>query len=153
MDAAHEVADVLQRRLGLLVGIGDHRSARLRVVMLELVPRRAQVGGEGDEALLGAVVEITLDAPTLRLGAVDGSRAARLQPGDLSGVGLTRRRPEQGTRQRQLGAGHADGHPRCDEHEPDDADQCGKPGSQVRSAARRSRTSPIRRAARRPRRA
>ena len=66
------------------------------VVMLELVPRRAQVGGEGDEALLGAVVEIALDAPALRLRAVDGGRAARLQPGDLGGVGLSRRWPEQG---------------------------------------------------------
>ena len=72
MDAADEVADLLQRRLGLLVGVGHHRPALLGVVVVELLTGRAEVGGEGDEALLGAVVEVALDASALGLGAVDG---------------------------------------------------------------------------------
>ena len=65
----------LQRRLGLLVGVGDHRPARLGVVV-ELLAGRAEVGGQRDQPLLGAVVEVALDAASLGLGAVDRRRAA-----------------------------------------------------------------------------
>ena len=49
--------------------------------LVELLAGRAEVGGQGDEPLLGAVVEVALDAPALGLGAVDGGRAAASRAG------------------------------------------------------------------------
>ena len=82
MDAADQVADLLERRLRLLVGLGDQRRAALGVG-LEALAGHAEVHGEGDEALLGAVVEVALDAPALGLGAVDGRGPAGLGATDL----------------------------------------------------------------------
>ena len=122
VDAADEVADLPQRRLRLLVGDGHHRASLLDVVVVELLARCPEVGGQRDEALLGAVVQVALDAPPLGLGAVDGRRAARLQLGHLGGVLLVGARPEQGRGRGQLAAAAMPiGDPRGDEHEPDDA--------------------------------
>ena len=124
----------LQRRLGLLVGDGHHRPSLLDVVVLELLARRAEVGGQRDEALLGAVVQVALDAPALGLGAVDGRRAARLQPRDLgrvrprSALGPSRARATPAR-----SAGDADRDPRGDEHEPDDAGDAAQPRRRRRS--------------------
>ena len=75
--------------------------------MVELLARRAEVGGQRDEALLGAVVQVALDAPPLGLGAVDGRRAARLETGDLGGVQRLGVRPEQAAGDGQLEPGDA----------------------------------------------
>ena len=50
--------------------------------VVHALPGLAEGDGEGDEALLGAVVEVALDAAALGLGAVDGRGAAGLQLGD-----------------------------------------------------------------------
>ena len=130
MDAAHEVADLLERRLRLLVGVGEQAPALLGVGV-DLLLRRAEAGGEGDEALLGAVVEVTLDAPALGLGAVDGGAAAGLQPLHLGGVGGVGARPEQGAGEGDAQPRHADRDPRGDEHEP----ERGRPAPRRRAPA------------------
>ena len=80
-------------------------------------------GGEGDEALLGAVVEVALDAPPLGFGAVDGGRAARLQALHLGGVGGVGARPEQRPGEGDVHPRHADRDPRSDEDEAGESDQ------------------------------
>ena len=128
MDAAHEVADLLERRLRLLVRIGEEPAPFIGIDV-DLLLGRAQSGGESDEALLGAVVEVTLDAPALGLGAVNGGAAAGLQPLDLGGVGGIGARAEQGASERDAQTRHADRDPRCDEHEPEEADRCRAQGA------------------------
>ena len=72
--------------------------------------------------MLGAVVEVALDAPALGLGAVDGGRAARLQALHLGGVGGVGARPEQGPGEGDVDPRHADRHPRGDEDEAGQSD-------------------------------
>ncbi len=48
-------------------------------VVVEALPGGAEVHGQGDQALLGAVVEVPLDAAALGLGRADGGRASRLR--------------------------------------------------------------------------
>ena len=78
MDAADQVADLLQRGLRLLVGLGHQRAPALGVD-LEPLAGVAQVHGQGDQPLLGAIVQVALDAPPLGLGAVHGRRPAGLE--------------------------------------------------------------------------
>jgi hypothetical protein len=70
MDAAGELAQLLDRELGLLAGLRDQRDCAGRV---GLEPRlgEPQDQCEGDQALLRAVVEVALDPPALRVGGVD----------------------------------------------------------------------------------
>ena len=126
MDAAHEIADLAQRRLGLLVRGGHQLPAGLGIVV-ELLARRAERRGERDEPLLGAVVEVAFDPPPLGLGRVDRRGAARLQVGHLLGEPLVLGRPEQPVGERPLDGRRADRHPRRDEQEADDADRQRQP--------------------------
>ena len=74
MDTAHQVTDLTQRRLRLIVGIGHHLAGGLRIGV-ELLTSSAEVGRQRHQPLLRTVVEITLDTPPLGLGAVNRSRA------------------------------------------------------------------------------
>src|SRR3954465_6025112 len=105
MQAASELADVVQRG-GELVDRGLEQGARLA--------RRSadapEVEQDGGDALLGAVMEVALDAPTLRIGDLDDPRPRRaqlaLRPDPFGGVpqvARERRGPgERDPRDRQL---------------------------------------------------
>ena len=67
VDAAHEVAQLADRQLGLLVGADDQLGGAGRVAArLEPLTGHAEVHRQRDEALLGAVVEVALDAARAR---------------------------------------------------------------------------------------
>ena len=90
MDAPYKVAQLLQGRLGLLVGLHDQVLAPARVT-LHALATRCQIDGQHNQPLLGAVVQVTLDASALLLCTVDSDDAARLELGVLRGelcVGL-----------------------------------------------------------------
>ena len=52
---------------------------RFLVLVVEVLPRRAQLHGQADQALLRAVVQVALDAPALGLGAPDGRHPPALR--------------------------------------------------------------------------
>ena len=72
VDASHQVADLAEGGLRLLVGLGDEGLAPLGIG-LQALPGMAEVHRQGDEALLGAVVEVPLDPAPLGFGRVDRS--------------------------------------------------------------------------------
>ena len=78
MDAAREVAQLLQREVGLLPRLADqlHRG---RVAVRGALLGHAQVQRERHEPLLCAVVEVALDAPALVVGRRDDARARVLE--------------------------------------------------------------------------
>ena len=78
MDAAGELAQLLEGELELAPG-GIEQLARERRVAVELAPREAQLDRERDEPLLGAVVEVALEAPALEHRDVDEPRARALE--------------------------------------------------------------------------
>jgi L-amino acid N-acyltransferase YncA len=67
VDAPGQLAQLLDGELGLLLRLG-HQLGRARGISCD--PRLGETEGEGhgDQPLLGAVVEITLDAPALFIG-------------------------------------------------------------------------------------
>ena len=69
MQAADQVAELGQGGLGLLVGL---RNGLVRFLDgLGLGPGHAQVHGQGDQPLLGAVVQVPLQSAPLGVGGVD----------------------------------------------------------------------------------
>ena len=70
MDAVGELAQLLDRQLGLDARLGD-QLRRARRIALEPRLGEAQRQGHADQALLGAVVQIALDAPPLLVGRGD----------------------------------------------------------------------------------
>ena len=70
MDAACEVAQLLQGEVGLLPGLAHELHGR-RVAVCGALLGHAQVEGERDESLLCAVVQVALDAPALVVGRGD----------------------------------------------------------------------------------
>ena len=70
MDAARQFAQFHDRGLGLLAGASDQRARALGIAG---DPRldESQRERHGNQALLGAVVEVALDAPALGVGGVD----------------------------------------------------------------------------------
>ena len=78
VDAAREVAQLLEREVRLLPRAADQLGS-LRVALLGTSLRHAQIEGERDEPLLGAVVEVALDAPPLAVGGGDDPRAGVLE--------------------------------------------------------------------------
>ena len=70
MHPADQVPQFGQRLLGLLVRLADDGGGGLRVG-LELGPGPAELHGQGDQPLLGAVVQVTLDPAAFCLGGVD----------------------------------------------------------------------------------
>ena len=94
MDATHQVADLPEGRLRLLVGLGDERLAALGVG-LQALAGGAEVHGQGHEALLGAVVEVPLDAAPLGFGRVDRGHPPGLGLDQLGGQRRVGPGPEQ----------------------------------------------------------
>ena len=84
MDAAGEVAQVLERQSGFLAGAA-HQLGRHRVALGSPLLRHPQVQRQRDQALLGAVVEVALDPPALGVGGLDDARAGAAQVGHLGG--------------------------------------------------------------------
>ena len=65
MDSARELAKLLERDAELLVRLGQELVGVVRVSLLQLRLREPQGDRHGDEPLLGAVVEISLEPPPL----------------------------------------------------------------------------------------
>ena len=93
-----------------------------------------EVGRQRDEALLGPVVEVALDPPPLRLGAVDGRGAARLAAAP-PGRRARRRRsgPSRARASTTLRRPQPDRDPRRHDHEAERADA----GASPRAGSRR----------------
>ena len=70
VEAARELAELLERELEVVADAVEHRSGGRRVVVQGFLGH-AQVQREGDEALLGAVVEVALESSSLGVGGVD----------------------------------------------------------------------------------
>ena len=81
MDAAGELAQLLQR-LGQLVARGAHELLGLLRVATDLAPDQRELQRERDQPLLGAVVQVALDAAPLGVGRGDDALAGGLQLGE-----------------------------------------------------------------------
>ena len=64
IDPAGQVSQVLERRLRILMDVAEQGHALARIALRDLL-RESRFDGEGDELLLGAVVEVALDPPPL----------------------------------------------------------------------------------------
>jgi hypothetical protein len=67
VDAPRQLAQLLDRELGLLARL-RHQPRRAGGIPRDLGLRETEGQGHGDQPLLGAVVEVTLDAPALFVG-------------------------------------------------------------------------------------
>ena len=74
MEPAGELAELFERELEVFADAVEHRFRGRRVVVQGFLGH-AQVEGEGDEALLGAVVEVAFESPPLGVGGVHDARA------------------------------------------------------------------------------
>ena len=83
-----------ERRFRLLVGVRHHRP-RLFGIVVELLAGGTEPGRQRDQPLLGAVVEVALDAAPFGLGAVDRRRPAGLEARHLLHEDLVRAGTEQ----------------------------------------------------------
>ncbi|CAM5720287.1 hypothetical protein SCALM49S_02257 [Streptomyces californicus] len=81
MDSAGQVAQFLKGHLDLPVGLVDHAGRGLGVVG-ELLLRQAEPHGEGDQAGLGAVVQVAFDAAQVGGGGVHHHTPVQLPLGD-----------------------------------------------------------------------
>jgi hypothetical protein len=70
MDAAGEVAQLLEGQPRLLPRAA-HELGGLRITLLSALLGHAQGESEGDQALLGAVVQVALDAPPFGVRGLD----------------------------------------------------------------------------------
>ena len=83
VDTTGQVPQLGQRCLCLFVSLVHELTCTLRLG-IESLPRPSEVHGQRHQALLGAIVEVTLDPMTLRLRAADRRTAAELQLVDPS---------------------------------------------------------------------
>ena len=74
MDAARELAQLLEALGELLAGLVQDLRGGRRVVR-DARPREAHLERDGDEPLLGAVVEVALEAPAGGVAGLDDARA------------------------------------------------------------------------------
>ena len=118
MDAARKVAELGERLLRILVCLLDERAGGFRIGV-ELGAGAPEVDREGREALLGAVVQIALDAPALGDGGIDGFGAL---PGELllPLVGTGTEEPADGSGVRRSEGAHEPGQ-RDDDDDPERA--------------------------------
>ena len=79
MDAAGQLAQLLDGELRLLAGLGDQPRGPRRV-LLELRLGEAERDGDGDHALLRAIVQVPLDPAPLGVGGVDDPLLRGAQP-------------------------------------------------------------------------
>ena len=66
VEATREVAELVERCRHLAAGVAEP-TARGRIVVAEVVLEPAEVERQGDEALLGAVVQVAFESLALRL--------------------------------------------------------------------------------------
>ena len=85
VDAAREVAQLLQRQAGLVARLARSAPPPRRRPLGRALLGHAQRQRERHEALLGAVVEVALDAAALGVGGLDDARARVPQVGHLGG--------------------------------------------------------------------
>src|SRR6185312_9906635 len=78
MSATRELAELLERAVELAAGGVEQPPADHRVV-LELAPREPELQRQRDEALLGAVVEVALQAAALAHRDLHEPRPRRLE--------------------------------------------------------------------------
>ena len=88
MDAAGEFAQLRQPGGEILLRGGQTPRAAARVA-LQLAADHAEPQRDGDEPLLGAVMQVALEAPALRVADLDNPRPGRRQL--LVGVGVRQR--------------------------------------------------------------
>ena len=88
MDAAGEVAQLLERGAGLRLRLVDELQGHAVRVVAQALAGHAELEAEGDEALLRAVVQVALDAAALGVGRGDDPR--------LRGAGVDHLRRELG---------------------------------------------------------
>ena len=72
---AGELAELLERELEVFADAVEHRFRRRRVVVQRLLGH-PEVEGEGDEALLGAVVQVAFESPPLGVAGVHDAALA-----------------------------------------------------------------------------
>ena len=125
MDAAREVAQLLQRELRLLPGL-PHQLSRGRIAARGALLGHPQIQRQRHEALLGAVVEVALDPPALRVRGRDDARAGVLELVHLRGehrVGVRaeqlRREPSVEPAKRAQGGNPDEQHERAEGHRRD----------------------------------
>ena len=83
MDPERQIAQLGQGGLGLL-GCPIQAASDFRVaIVTELAPRDLQLEGQRHEPLLGAVVEVPLDALPLAIAGLDDPRARRANLAEL----------------------------------------------------------------------
>ena len=82
MDAAGELAQLLERGVELLAGAVEQRLGGLGV-LAQAAARQAHVEGHRDQPLLGAVVQVALQAPALLQADAEHPLARRAQLLDL----------------------------------------------------------------------
>ena len=125
MDAAHQLAELDDGPLGLVVGVADQLDRLGRVVAsLQPLPGQPEVHGEGHEPLLGAVVEVPLDATALRFRRVHRGLPALGQLLDPLLQLHRPARPQQGPDERPVDGRQPPHHMGGDEQDdqPGDAD-------------------------------
>ena len=141
VDAAHEVADLLQRGLGLLVRMHDARADGVLVLVVEVLPRRAQLHRQADQALLRAVVQVALDAATLGLGTARRPRRVRSRPRGRGPPAAHARRGRGTTRRStRVEAAQHHGDPRSDQHHAREARRARRATRRPRTPRRTART-------------
>src|SRR5262249_57254824 len=78
MEAARELAQLLERQVELARGAGENRLHRIRI-LLELRACESERQRQRHEPLLRAVVEVSLEPAPLLVSRLDEARAGRLQ--------------------------------------------------------------------------
>ena len=77
MDAAREVAQLLERGARLRLRLVDELQRHAVGVVAQALAGHAELEAEGDEALLRAVVQVALDAAALGVGGGDDPAPVR----------------------------------------------------------------------------
>jgi hypothetical protein len=113
MDAAGQVAQLLQREAGLLPRLA-HELGCLGIARGRALLGHAQVERQGDEALLRAIVEVALDPPALRVRRLDDAGARVAEVRHLGGESRVHVRAEK-----QLGVGAVQAADRAEDGDPD----------------------------------
>ena len=104
-------AQLRERLLGLVVGLLDGPARRRRSVGGQGGASHPEVEREGGETLLGAVVEVPLDAAPLGVRGVDDPRAGLLEGGDARRELLSPGLAEHRAQDREVEGGEPTGQP------------------------------------------
>ena len=117
MQPAGEITQLHQRMLGIGMGLVEQFARRLGVVFIARTSP-PEIHGQRDEALLGAVMQVSLDTPALCLSGIDDPRPAALKLVDALRE-LRRAHAEDRTCESTLRRGQPDRHAEGDESDED----------------------------------